>query len=291
MGLSWTPDGQRIVFNTLDPPRDRVDRVWITDVAPCLSVCDPSPSELRVPVPAPCDCDYGYVFAGWSSDGTRLLLRVDEFHSGSILLDGLNTASVALDGSDAVILPVTLDKPSWIAPVPGTRDAVFDTGADRFWDSHRELDTCNLATGACQPSVVNPGPVIDPAVAPNGTRLAYVATDPLVFADPNSQPPASSERWSASRRLVVADINGQHPRVIIGGGVVQPRWATDSEHVIFWRAGYLFLVDTSHPADPVPVAGPADPGAFYFGPTYNNFEDYAYIVPGNDVWQITAWAQ
>jgi hypothetical protein len=68
------------------------------------------------------------------------------------------------------------------------------------------------------------------------------------------------------------------------------RWAADGHHLISWRAGYLILVDVDQNTSPIPIAGPADPGAFFGTPSNTTFEDYAYIVPGDDCWEVTAWA-
>ena len=159
-------------------------------------------------------------------------------------------------------------------------------GNGRVWDSHRQLDSCGLDTGKCTPLVVDAGPVIDPAVSPNGQRLAYVATDPIVFASNSDTPPKSSIAWSASRRLVVAGIGNQNPVVVATGGVVAPRWAPDGQHLVFWRAGDLWLVDADHPV-PVAVAGTFQPRPDDSG--FGAFEQSPYILPGDDVWDVVAW--
>ena len=194
-------------------------------------------------------------------------------------MDGQTVASIALDGSSRAELPPLLVKPSWIATVPGTPTAIIAVGGDRTWDARRQLDSCDLDTGACTPLVVKPGPTIDPAVSPDGRRLAYVASDPVVFANNAELPPKSSIHWSGS------GIDNQDPQVVATDGVVAPRWAGDGRHLVYWRAGYLWLVDAEHPA-PIAIAGQLEPRTDDFGA---KFAENPYILPGDDVWDTVAW--
>lgn len=285
--LSWSPDGRHLLYktyNAIGPPW--VDQLWSIDETGCPPACSTTPRRLPVGVHSSYKGDVGYIPAGWSADGSHLLIWLDDAHSGSIEMDGLELASIALDGGSEALLPRMLAKPSWIATVAGTHKAVVAVGGDRSWDAHRQLDSCDLDTGICTPLVVNAGPVIDPAVSPNGQRLAYVATDPVVFANNAELPPKSSIHWSRTRRLVVAGLSNQNPAVIATGGVVSPRWAADDHHLIFWRAGYLWLVDADHPA-PVAIAGTLAPRPDDLG--VGTFEQNPYIFPGDDVWDVVAW--
>ena len=283
--IAWAPDGARLFYKTYTPRPPFVDRLWSVDETDCPPACSASPRA--VPVAVPRGEEFGFDFAGWSADGTRLLIWLDAAHSGSIALDGLAVASVPLGEGREAQLPAMLTKPSWLADVPGTERAIVAVGRERFWDSHRQLDTCGLDTGACTTLVNDPGPTIDPAVSPDGRQLAYVATDAVVFANNAELPPKSSIRWTRSRRLVIAGIDNQDPHVIATGGVVAPRWTGDGSRIVFWRAGYLWLVDPAHPA-PIAIVGklePAGAGTDSIEP----FADNAYIVPGNDVWDSVAW--
>ena len=285
--LSWSPDGRRLLYktyNAIGPPW--IDRLWSIDETGCPPACSTTPRRVPVGVHSGYNGDVGYISAGWSADGSHILIWFDDAHSGSIEMDGLELASIALDGGSEAKLSGMLAKPSWIATVAGTREAVVAVGGDRSWDAHRQLDSCDIDTGICTPLVVNAGPVIDPAVSPNGQRLAYVATDPVVFANNAELPPKSSIHWSRSRRLVVAGISDQNPVVVAAGGVVSPRWAADDRHLIFWRSGYLWLIDADNPA-PVAVAGTLAPRPDGFG--FGDFEQSPYILPGDDVWDVVAW--
>ena len=284
--IAWSPDGTRLIFKTYTPRAPFVDHLWSIDETNCTPVCADPPRDTPISVHLLADTEVGFDFAGWSADGTRLLVWLDIAHSGSVELDGLEVTSIPLGSGSQAQLPAMLAKPSWIADVPGTDQAIVAVGTDRTWDSHRQLDTCNLATGTCTALVNKPGPTIDPAVSPDGQYLAYVATDPVVFANNAELPPKSSIHWTRSRRLVIAGIKNQNPQVIATDGVVAPRWTTDSHHLVFWRAGYLWLIDINHPA-PIAIAGQLEPrpDSFGFGP----FPDYAYILPGNDVWDSVAW--
>lgn len=284
--LSWSPDGRHLIYKTYNaeaPPH--VDQLWSLDESACPPTCSPAPRQVSVEAHSSYHGDVGYLAAGWSGDGSRLLVWLDDAHSGSVEMDGLRLASITGSSSGEKI-PVMLAKPSWIATVPNTSKAVVAVGGDRSWDAHRQLDSCDLDQGVCKPLVVNAGPVIDPAVSPNGQRLAYVATDPVVFANNAELPPKSSIHWSRTRRLVVAGLSNQNPAVIATGGVVSPRWAADDHHLVFWRAGYLWLVDADHPA-PVAIAGTLAPRPDDFG--FGAFERSPYILPGDDVWDVVAW--
>ncbi len=284
--LAWSPDGSQFVFKTYTAKAPFVDQLWTVDQSGCPPACGGSPREVPVGIRPKSQSDLGFLFAGWSGDGRRLLLWLDIAHSGSSVMDGLAVESITLDGTSKSELPRMLVKPSWTATVAGTSQAVIAVGGDRLWDSHRQLDSCDLETGACTPLVVNPGPTIDPAVSPDGQRLAYVATDPVVFANNDELPPKSSIRWSRSRRLVVASLDNQNPQVVVTDGVVAPRWAGDGRHLVFWRAGYLWLVDADRP-EPVAIAGQLAPRLDDFG--FGAFEQSPYILPGDDVWNTIAW--
>jgi WD40 repeat protein len=283
--LAWSPDGSRLFFKSYSLDGSFVDRLWSVDEQRCPPTCSPAPTEFPTGIAADANSDVGLVFAGWSGDATRLLLWLDIAHSGSVMMDGLAVASITVDGRAKAELPRMLAKPSWVATVLGTNRAIIAVGGFRTWDSHRQLDSCDLETGACTPLVVNPGPTIDPAVSPDGRRLAYVATDKIVFANNDELPPKSSIRWSRSRRLVVAGLENQDPKIIATDGVVAPRWAADGRHLVYWRAGYLWLVDADNPA-PIAIAGQLAPRPADFGET---FEENPYILPGDDVWDTVAW--
>jgi Tol biopolymer transport system component len=284
--LAWSPDGARLLFNTYTAQPPFVDQLWSVDESGCPPACTSSPREIPVGIHPEPQSDLGFLFGGWSADGSRLLIRLDTAHSASSVMDGLAVESITLDGASKVELPGMLVKPSWTATVPGTATAVMAVGGQRDWDAHRQLDSCDLDTGACTPLVVNPGPTIDPAVSPDGRRLAYVATDPVVFANNAELPPKSSIRWSRSRRLVVTSLDNQNPQVIATDGVVAPRWAADARHLVFWRAGYLWLVDADRP-EPVAIAGQLAPRLDDLG--VGAFEELPYILPGDDVWDTVAW--
>jgi len=283
--ITWSPNGRQLYFTAYDPTQPpRVDRVFAIDFPSCLRGCQPR--ELPVGLEVPANSDAGLLFAGWSADARRLLLWIDWAHSASGAMDGLDVTSVSVDGEPRVLLPATLVKPLWIAPMADTSDAVLAVGHGRIWDEHRELQRCSLATGGCVKVSVSDGPAIDPAVSPDGRRLAYVASDPLVFADPTSVPPASAVRWSLSRRLVVANLDGTGARVLADHGVVAPRWAPDNRHLVFWRAGYLWLVDADAP-EPVAIAGHVPVRANEFNDAA--FEQFPYVMPGDDVWEAADW--
>ncbi|HWS46376.1 MAG TPA: hypothetical protein VN636_10980, partial [Acidimicrobiia bacterium] len=284
--LSWSPDGNRLVVKSYTVRAPFLDALWSIDTSGCPPACGSVPRPVRVDVRSGYGGDVGYLPAGWSGDGTRLLIWLDDAHSGSVMMDGLTLASIAVDGGPGARLPTMLAKPSWIANVARTAAAIIAVGGDRMWDAPRRLDACNLATGACSAIVDGPGQAIDPSVSPDGTRLAYVATDPIVFADPHALPPASSIRWSRSRRLVVTDLSGRGPRVVATGGVVAPRFALDGRHLVFWRARYLWIVDSARPA-PVAIAGPLAARADDLG--FGPFEQSPYILPGDDVWDSVDW--
>ncbi|MCA9300043.1 MAG: hypothetical protein KDA28_13315, partial [Phycisphaerales bacterium] len=96
--------------------------------------------------------------------------------------------------------------------------------------------------------------------------------------------PDTSVAWSATRRLVVAGIDGAGPRTIAVDGVAAPRWSTDGRHLVFWRAGALWLVDADG-GPPIAIADGVEPRAPSSGAA---FEQLAYLFPGDDVWGAVA---
>jgi hypothetical protein len=265
-----------------------IDHLFTVDVG-CGETCASRLREVPVDVPAG-NADNGVEFAGWTPDSRRVLVWIDSYHSGSIRLDGLGLVSVPVDGGTDAMLPPTLAKPSWVAPVPGRAEVLLDVGNGRIWDEARVLSRCSLASGRCAPLVVGAGPTLDPAVSPGGDRLAYVATDRITFANSSELPPASSVRWNGTRRLVVARVDGTAARTVSSGGVIAPRWAHDGRHLLFARGGYLWLVDADTGTETA-VAGPIDSLNAYgsIPPDPLPFEENAYLFPGNDVWDQTAW--
>jgi Tol biopolymer transport system component len=289
--LSWSPDGKTLAFAVYRRGQPAVDHLFAVTVG-CGGSCLSRLREVPVGV-SPGNTDNGLEFADWTPDSRRALVWIDAAHSGSIRLDGLVLASVSLTGAPDTALPVMLAKSSWVVPVPGRDAVLLDAGGGRDWDQARVLTTCTATTGSCRPLVVGSGPVLDPSVTRDGSRLAYVATDPIPFAvtgtsDPSQFPPESSIRWSRSRRLVVSGIDGTGARTVSTGGVIAPRWAGDGRHLVFGRAGYLWLVDAANGTETA-IAGPIDA---FTGTGFNDglpFEENPYLFPGNDVWDQTAW--
>ncbi len=289
-GLSWAPDGRTLAFSVANhgPQQASIDHLFAVEVG-CGGECTSRLREIPVNLPTN-NVDNGLEFAGWTADSRRAFVWLDDYHSGSSLLDGLALASVSLDGGGDAVLPATLAKPSWVAPVPGHDEVLLDAGHGRTWDQARVLIRCPLASADCSPLVVGNGPTLDPAVSPGGTRLASVATDPGVLGDETHQPPASSVAWNQSRRLVISALDGTGARTVASGGVIAPRWAADGRHLVFARAGYLWLVDADTGTQTA-IAGPLDSiTAYNSNDPYNTpFEENAYLFPGDDVWDQAAW--
>ena len=286
---SWSPDGRLLTFVVHQTGQPAVDHLFAVDVS-CSGACTSRLREVPVDVPIG-DADNGLEFAGWTTDSRRVFVWLDAFHSGSIRMDGLTLASVSLAGGPDATLQTTLAKPSWIAPVPGRAEVVLDAGNGRIWDQARIVVHCSLTRPDCAPLAgAGAGPTLDPAVSRDGRRLAYVATDRITFGDAGELPPASSIRWNRSRRLVVARIDGTAARTVSTGGVIAPRWAPDGRHLLFARAGYLWLVDADTGTETA-IAGPIDSLNAYGSspPEPLPFEENAYLLPGNDVWDQTAW--
>jgi hypothetical protein len=66
--------------------------------------------------------------------------------------------------------------------------------------------------------------------------------------------------------------------------VYSPRWTADGTHLVFSRAGYLWVVDADG-GTPVPVAGPIDSlRDRSFGDT--PIELFPYELPGDPVWDV-----
>jgi hypothetical protein len=101
-------------------------------------------------------------------------------------------------------------------------------------------------------------------------------------------PPTNSRRWSASRRLVVANIDGIDPRVVADGGVIGPRWSADGRQLFFAREGYLWLVDATG-GSPIAITAVDENIPSWYAT--NSFEQQPYIMPGDDVWTAADWSR
>jgi dipeptidyl aminopeptidase/acylaminoacyl peptidase len=275
--VSFAPDGRRLAVLDWKTPLLDPGKLWVTDVVSCSASCSLHPVPIKASDVDSIDVRYA-TFAGWAGDGSRVLVRLNPIGSGSFQLDGLPLASIPFDGGGAVLMEQTpLVKQSWVQPLPGGRDAVIDAGTGRAWfDTKRELDTCDLVTGTCAVLVAEAGPVLDPDLSPDGTRLAYVQTDDI---HPQKMPD-DSMRWSASRRLVIANSDGSDPRTLTGDGVIQPRWTGDGHHIVFVRSGYLWVID-DRGGEPAAIAGPID---IPIEAGLGSFEQSPYIWPGDEVW-------
>lgn len=206
--------------------------------------------------------------------GSGQLIWPDEQCSASATMDGLPLTYVASNGNTHD-LGQTLLKDSWIAWAPDGRRLLAVTGGGRDQYLGRTLMLCEPEAGTCTP--LNGGDIslVDPAWSPDGSRIAYVATDVTTGL---FLPDQRSEQYD-HRKLFMADADGNNPSWMNGAGtgIADPRW-TDSNDLLYVRDGSLSLIDVRSGQGEV-VAGPLGVDAAEiinapYEPTHGSWSDF-----------------
>jgi len=240
----WSPDGARIAYSvfTAAPVGSRVDDVFVarldTPERNCVVLC---PDVRKVAFRFGGGgmngaVDVGVFFAGWSPNGTTLLIWTDGYHSGSIAMDGLGLHELPVAGGTTRPVTMTLIRRDWIAWSPnGERFATVESTGRTRGDSPRRIVVCTLATASCRLIADH---ALDPAWSPDGTQISFVRAD--------EQPPSNPNGWAveyARRTLVVAATDGTHQQNIHdSSGAASPQWL-DNHTILFVHDGGLWIVN------------------------------------------------
>ncbi|HWF00316.1 MAG TPA: S9 family peptidase [Caulobacteraceae bacterium] len=244
----WSPDGRRLAFVAAGPDgRPQIHVAWldghgsasVSDLAdrPGALVWSPDGAHLvfsmRVPEKPP---ELGQApakpeGAKWA-DPIKVITRVHyrQDDAGYLKNGYAHLFEIAADGGAARQLTFgDFDDHGPVAFGPDGRSVVFASARQKGW----ELDPQNvglwrldLASGAMTPLPHHPGPDRDPAISPDGRRLAFVRYEDrnrgyedarltlLDLADPAAQPRSltdafdrslSDPRWSGDGRFLFVD--------------------------------------------------------------------------------------
>lgn len=197
------------------------------------------------------------LLAGWWPDGKGVLYWPNPSYSASLAADGLQLQSLRLGESQPQALTSGLAYPRWLSFFPDGRLLTVAGNGRSVW-SEKSLAVCDPETGNTRPLPNPEGSVsIDPALSPDGKRIAFVAAqnlgnEVLGFTDPGQLPD-----WIATRTLWLenSDGSGAHPLKAAGGGIYQPIWSKDGTAILYVRDNSLWLIETGGD-NPQKILGP-----------------------------------
>lgn len=195
----WSPNGRQIVFfrNSANPQGGGGLFIIAVDGSGLREVSPPNG---------------GLVGADWSPDGTKL-----------VVYSGNRIAVIGQDGSGPTFLPVTNAESrygTWgISWSPDGNEILYNGShdVDGFLGGP-DVWVFNIATGVSR-MLATPG--LDPRWSPDGSRVAYIATDQ---GDPGS--------------LTVINSDGSNPRILVpkgSAGANRPdfSWSPDGKRLLY----------------------------------------------------------
>ena len=189
---------------------------------------------------------YTLLLDRFTSDDRAVLGWVDEMGSGSIALDGIPLIAIPTAGGNATRLPTMLVDPAWVRDAPTGTDMLVVASSGRIVTGERQIRRCDSA-GQCIVPFVDGVQTMDPAWAPDGSRIAYVRSDaPHDFPRPDGGPVPNWPGRYAKRHLWIADADGGSGREILtaGDGVAVIAWS-DAKHVTVVTGGRLRSVEVA----------------------------------------------
>lgn len=215
---------------------------------------------------------HGLALAGWWQAGCRILAWQIPGGFASLQADGAPLLAITLDGAAAPLRMagdpedpvVTLVRPEWVVPGPGSRLLVVAGGGREAWRG-KGVAACDGETLRCTPLPRPAGAVsLDPAWAPGGARVALVRAQGAPAAPGSALDPAE---WVRTRTLWVAapDGAGAYTLPAAGQGVQAPAWHQDGRHLLFVRDRALWVLEAGQPEVPPRLAAApldAPPGAY-----------------------------
>lgn len=240
----WSPDGKLLAFTASAPASQSgasSDTLYV--------VASSGGRAIRLVSSA----GNGIELAGWWSRGGGLLYWVDPMHSASLAADGMQLFTLPIGGkpelltrSLAATYHITLGYPDWLRWSSDGRSLLLVAGAGRpVWDG-KQIAACDAFGAACQllPRPAQGTVTLDPALSPDGTRLAYVQAKAVHSFGFSSA--GAFNAWIATRTLWLAypDGSGAHQLTAAGAGIYWPHWAPDGQHLLYVRDHAVWLIDS-----------------------------------------------
>jgi Tol biopolymer transport system component len=242
--FTWSADGSRIAYSVLIAPRAGgwVDDVFVarldTPERFCLVPC-PEIHQVAFHIggrDVDTTIDVGVFFAGWSPDGSTLLVWPDENHSGSIAMDGLPLHELSATGGTTRPLTRTLIRRDWIAWSPdGRRVLTVESGGRMRGDSPRRIVDCVVVAASCRAIAED---AVDPAWSTDGSHISFVH----VAEHPPNNPDDWPSQYAHRTLAVVASDGNQRQDFPATSGAASPRWL-DNLNILLVHDGGLWIVD------------------------------------------------
>ncbi|MDQ2745380.1 MAG: hypothetical protein M3Z66_24215 [Chloroflexota bacterium] len=192
--------------------------------------------------------------AAWWPAAHSIVYWLDRGGCSSCIADGTPLYAFDVHAGTTRRLRVGLIYRDWIAVSGIHLLAVIGGPRSAFYGKHLEL--C-LATGPCR-ILHGPRPgsiTLDPALAPNGGRMAFVAAP--AWNTWGFQSPAKYWNWLGAHVLWITQPDGSGVKragAEVPKGVQDPQWTRDGRGILFVKDGALWLDPHLGAANPTPIA-------------------------------------
>lgn len=245
--LAWSPDGKWLAF----APVEKIGSGQPSRLAASLWRIAADGSGAIELANAGKPSDHGFIVAGWSPDGSRVLYWTDPVFSASILADGVPLFSVPANGGPPAQLGPSgapwavpsdggmLVHPDWLAVGPpasggsGQVAVIFGTGRETWTD--KRLGLVNPVSGQVTWLTATGMAASSPNWSPDGNFAAYAA-----MADAGNLGGGDPARQALmGRRIYIVNTVGTaQPRQLTrdaGYRDEHPAWSADGQQILFAR--------------------------------------------------------
>lgn len=237
--LAWSPDGKSLAYNHTLPITEEGQEADDALYTIILEEEGQQPIERLV---AP---GSGIQVAAWWPDGNGLLYRLNPLHAASLAADGMGLWSLRLEDNNSSYLVDGLAYKDWLSLSP-TGNLIMVAGNGRDAWSKKNLALINPASGTVK-ILENPSGTValDPALSPDGKRVAFVAARDLGNETPGVV--NTTEEWDAwinTRTLWSSNADGTNPYPLTaaGTGIYQPLWSKDGSRILYLRDDALWII-------------------------------------------------
>jgi Tol biopolymer transport system component len=265
---AWSPDGRWLAYDQIGTlkegtPPDRYASLWRmrpdgSDALELLNAGKPSPD--------------GFIRAGWSSDGSRILFWPDPVFSASILADGVPLEAISINGGKPYTLTAEMLLHSdWMDSSGGGLLAVTEGGDRETW-TNKHIAVVDPASGNKMRLTDDKTAAFSPAWSADGQHIAYVAAPDIGAVGGGNEAKAGA----AKRRIWAMDHDGANQRQLTSDPAYRderPLWSADGRNLIFARLDnatdnasiWLMPSEGGEPRRVVDVLGALPPESTWFG--------------------------